>query len=78
MEMLVIGALATAFNYFNFDAISVAPNVGYVNATNAASIGAVTVFSVLLFHDEFSWARFAGVAGMVGGLLLLFSGASRG
>ena len=75
MEILGIGALATAFNYFNFDAISIAPNVGYVNATNAASIGAVTVFSVVVFHDEFSWSRFAGVAGMVGGLVLLFIGA---
>ena len=68
---LFIGLAATAFNLSNFGAISLAPNVGYVNATNAASIGAVTVFSILLFGDEFSWRKLLGVAGVIAGLLVL-------
>jgi drug/metabolite transporter (DMT)-like permease len=46
---ILIGIASSGFNFFNFYAISLAPNVGYVNATNAASIGAVTVVSTWLF-----------------------------
>ena len=73
-SFLAIGALATSFNYFNFTAISRAPNVGYVNATNAASIGVVTIFAILLFKDEFSIRKLIGVIGVIGGLGLLFLG----
>ena len=59
--------------HFTFVAIKLAPNVGYVNATNAASIAAVTIFSIILFRDEFSWRKLAGVAGVVAGLILLLS-----
>jgi drug/metabolite transporter (DMT)-like permease len=68
----LIGVAAAGFNFFNFYAIHVAPNVGYVNATNTASIGAVTILSVLLFKDELTKQKLAGVMGVVGGLLLLF------
>lgn len=71
-SFLCIGLAAAGFNFFNFTAINIAPNAGYVNATNAASIAAVTVFSVLLFHDHFSWRKMVGVLGVVAGLLLLF------
>lgn len=68
---VLIGAAAASFNYFNFTAISLAPNVGYVNATNAASIGAVTAFSIILFRDELSWRKLAGVMGVIAGLVML-------
>jgi drug/metabolite transporter (DMT)-like permease len=68
----LIGVAATGFNFFNFYAIHIAPNVGYVNATNTASIGAVTVLSVVLFKDELTRQKLAGVVGVIGGLLLLF------
>lgn len=67
-----IGVAASGFNFFNFYAIGIAPNVGYVNATNAASIGAVTVLSVILFKDELTRQKLIGVAGVILGLLLLF------
>jgi drug/metabolite transporter (DMT)-like permease len=71
---IVIGLASTSFNFFNFYAISIAPNIGYVNATNAASIGAVTIFAVLLFNDEFSPRKLIGVLGCIGSLGLLFLG----
>lgn len=71
---LLIGLASTGFNFFNFYAISIAPNVGYVNATNAASVGVVTVFAILLFKDEFLWRKLAGVLGVIAGLFFLFLG----
>jgi drug/metabolite transporter (DMT)-like permease len=69
---VAIGLASATWNWFLFYAISIAPNVGYVSATNAASIGAVTVLASVIFKDEFSWRKLAGVAGVIGGLGLLF------
>lgn len=68
---LLIGIFSTGFNFFLFQAIKLAPNVGYVNAINASSISAVTVLAVLFFKDEFSKRKFVGVLGVTVGLLLL-------
>jgi len=68
---LAIGIFSSIFNYFNFYSVGVAPNVGYVNAINASSISLVTIFSILLFKDEFSWKKLLGVFGVTAGLLLL-------
>jgi drug/metabolite transporter (DMT)-like permease len=70
---VLIGVTAAGFNFFNFYAISIAPNVGYINATNAASIGAVTALSVILFKDELTRQKLIGVIGVITGLLLLFT-----
>jgi drug/metabolite transporter (DMT)-like permease len=69
---LLIGLTAVGYDFFSFYAIMLAPNIGYVNATNAGSIAAVTVFSIWLFKDEFSWRKLVGVFGVVIGLFLLF------
>ena len=68
---LVIGLFSSIFNYFNFYSVGVAPNVGYVNAINASSISLVTILSIVLFKDEFSWRKLFGVFGVTAGLLLL-------
>ena len=70
---ITIGLASTAFNFFNFYTIKVAPNIGYVNATNAASIGAITVFAAILFKDELSVKKFIGVVGTILSLILLFT-----
>jgi drug/metabolite transporter (DMT)-like permease len=67
----LIGVAATGFNFFSFYALRLAPNVGYVNATNTASIAVVTIFAILLFKDEFSIRKLIGVLGVVAGLVLL-------
>ncbi len=68
---LSIGVFSALFNYFNFYAVSIAPNVGYINAINASSISLVTILSVLLFKDELSVRKLIGIFGVTGGLLLL-------
>ncbi len=70
---LVIGVFSSIFNYFNFYSVSIAPNVGYVNAINASSISLVTIFSILLFKDEFSAKKLAGVLGVTAGLFFLLT-----
>ncbi|MBI4973560.1 DMT family transporter [Candidatus Roizmanbacteria bacterium] len=69
--LIAIGTLSSSFNFFMTLGIDLAPNIGYVNAINASSISAVTVFSALLFKDDFSMKKFLGVMGVTAGLLLL-------
>lgn len=69
--LLGTGIFSTLFNLGQFEAIKLAPNVGYVNAINAASIAAVTVFAVILFKDELTPRKAIGILGVVGGLVLL-------
>ncbi len=66
-----IGALSAGFNYFMQEGFVTAPNIGYINAINASSIGFVVVGSAIFFRDEFSWRKFIGVIGVIIGLILL-------
>jgi len=70
--LLPIGILSTTFNLGMFEAIKVAPNVGYVNAINAASISLVTIMSIILFKDEFNLRKMIGVLGVILGLVMMF------
>ena len=72
-KLLLIGTgiFSTLFNLGQFEAIKLAPNVGYVNAINAASISMVTVFAVILFKDELTLKKAIGVLGVTAGLVLL-------
>jgi drug/metabolite transporter (DMT)-like permease len=69
--LLGTGIFSTLFNLGQFEAIRMAPNVGYVNAINAGSISLVTVLAVLLFKDELTLQKGLGIAGVTAGLLLL-------
>lgn len=71
LVLFVVGVFSTVFNFGNFQSISTAPNVGYVNAINAGSISAVTVFAVLVFKDELTFQKAIGVSGVTLGVLLL-------
>lgn len=66
-----IGLASSAFNYFMQLAINTAPNIGFVNAINASSIAAVTIFSSLIFKDELTKRKLFGVIGVIAGLILL-------
>lgn len=68
---LAIGILFTGFNYFMQLGYQLAPNIGFVNAINAASIAFVTIGATVFFHDEFSIRKFIGVIGVIAGLVLL-------
>ncbi len=69
--LLGTGIFSTLFNLGQFEAIRMAPNVGYVNAINAGSISLVTVLAVILFKDELSPQKALGIFGVTAGLLLL-------
>ncbi len=69
--LLGTGIFSTCFNLGQFEAIRLAPNVGYVNAINAGSIAMVTVFAVLLFKDELTTKKAIGILGVTVGLVLL-------
>jgi len=71
MLFLVIGIASAAFNLGQFEAIRLAPNVGYVNAINAGSIATVTLLAARLFNDDINRTKLIGVGGVTLGLVLL-------
>lgn len=71
MTLLWIGILGAGFNYFMQEGFVSAPNIGYINAMNASSIGLVVIGSAFFFHDEFNLRKFIGVVGVIVGLIVL-------
>ncbi len=67
----LVGLSATIFLYYMQVALDTAPNIGYVNAINAASIAVITIFSKIIFHDELTLRKMIGVIGVVVGLILI-------
>lgn len=72
ITLLLIGIFGSGFNYFMQVGFNLAPNVGYVNATNAASISLLTLMSAYFFKDELTFKKLMGIFGVTAGLLLLF------
>lgn len=72
VTLLFIGIFGSSFNYFMQVAFNLAPNVGYVNAANAASISLLTLMSAFFFKDELTLKKMIGIFGVTTGLLLLF------
>jgi len=72
ITLVLIGVFGAIFNYFMQVAFNLAPNVGYVNATNAASISLLTLMSAFFFKDQLTLKKMIGIFGVTAGLLLLF------
>jgi drug/metabolite transporter (DMT)-like permease len=70
--LILIGVFSTLFNYYMNIGYKYSPNPGYINAINASSITFVTLLSIILFKDEFSYKKIIGVIGTTIGLILLF------
>lgn len=68
---ILIGVLFAGSNYFMQLGFALAPNIGYVNAINAASIACVTIGAVIFFHDDLTPRKMIGVVGVVIGLIVL-------
>mgnify|MGYP001571468519 FL=1 len=68
---VAIGILCVGVNYYMQLGYAIAPNVGYVNAVNAASIAFVSIGASVFFHDEWNMRKFIGVIGVIAGLILL-------
>jgi uncharacterized membrane protein len=61
-----------SYAYFMQVGFNLAPNVGYINATNAASISLLTLMSTIIFKDELNPKKLVGIIGVTLGLILLF------
>lgn len=72
MTLILTGIFGSIYAYFMQVAFNLAPNVGYVNATNAASISLLTLLSAYFFKDELTLKKMIGIFGVTAGLLLLF------
>ncbi len=72
ITLLLIGIFGASFNFFMQVGFNLAPNVGFVNATNAASISLLTLMSSFIFKDELTLKKMIGIVGVTAGLLLLF------
>ena len=72
ITLLLIGIFGSSFNYFMQVGFNLAPNVGFVNAANAASISLLTLMSAFFFKDELTVKKMIGIFGVTAGLLLLF------
>jgi drug/metabolite transporter (DMT)-like permease len=70
--LIFIGIFGSSFNYFMQVGFNLAPNVGFVNAANAASISLLTLMSAIIFKDELSLKKMVGIVGVTVGLLILF------
>ncbi|MCA9369421.1 hypothetical protein KC721_03915, partial [Candidatus Woesebacteria bacterium] len=70
--LLWIGVFGASFNYFMQVGFDLAPNVGFVNAANAASISLLTLLSAVLFKDELTLKKMVGIIGVTVGLVILF------
>jgi drug/metabolite transporter (DMT)-like permease len=69
--LVLVGITGAAFNYFQQVGYVLAPNIGYINAINAASIMGVTLGSKFLFGDELTKKKLLGMIGVTVGLILL-------
>ncbi len=72
MTLILTGIFGSIYAYFMQVAFNLAPNVGYVNATNAASISLLALLSAYFFKDELTLKKMIGIFGVTAGLLLLF------
>lgn len=70
--LVLIGVLGASFNYFMQVGFNLAPNVGFINATNSASISLLTLLSAYFFKDELTRKKLIGIVGVTAGLVLLF------
>ncbi len=72
LTLLMVGIFGSSYAYFMQVGINLAPNVGFVNATNAASISLLTLVSAFIFKDELSVRKMIGIVGVTVGLIALF------
>lgn len=72
VTLLFIGIFGASFNYFMQVAFNLAPNVGFVNTANAASISLLTLVSAFVFKDELTFKKMIGILGVTVGLVVLF------
>lgn len=71
LTLILLGVFGFLFNYYMLLGYKLAPNPGYINAVNAASISLLTLLSAYFFHDELNLRKLIGIFGVTAGLILL-------
>ncbi len=71
INLVLVGVLGAGFNYGMQEGFVTAPNIGYINAMNASSMGLVVIGAALFFHDDLTTRKLIGVIGVIAGLILL-------
>jgi drug/metabolite transporter (DMT)-like permease len=69
---IAIGIASSIFNLCMQIGYKLAPNPGYINAANAASISLLTVMAHYFYKDELNIRKVIGIIGVTIGLIILF------
>ena len=69
--LIIMGLSNGLFNLFMQLGYDKAPNIGYVNIFNAASIMPITLLSALIFKDNLNRQKIIGIIGVTAGIILL-------
>lgn len=70
--MFGIGICSAMFNFCLTYGYQIAPNPGFISASNAASIAILTILYKIFFNDKLSKQKIIGVTGVLIGLIILF------
>jgi len=68
--LVILGLVGLFFNVMIMAGYKVAPNPGYMDAVNASSVAAITLFSSLIFKDEITLKKAIGIGGVIFCLIL--------
>lgn len=69
--LLIMGVSNGLFNMFMQFALDTAPNIGYVNIINTASIMPITLLSAVIFKESLSIQKIIGIIGVTLGIIIL-------
>ena len=71
MTLFFIGVSSAVFNWGMQEGFRLAPNIGYINAMNASSMGFVVIGAAIFFRDDLTPRKLLGVFGAIVGLIIL-------
>lgn len=69
--LMLLGASGLLFGFFIITGYRIAPNPGFMDAANASSVAAITLFSAWFFKDEITLKKGVGIVGALVCLILL-------
>lgn len=70
-SLFLMGLASGIANVFMWNAFIHAPNMGYVNAINVASMAIIALLAAKLFGDELTKMKSLGIAGVILGVLII-------
>ena len=70
--LFLISISTMLLNVFIIIGYKLAPNPGFIDAANTASVSAITLLAVVFFQDELTLKKAIGIIGVTIGLISLF------